>query len=127
MKLTPILARQGNPAITEWCPTCEARMVPMTDGSCGFCTSIPYKPMPVPARREPGDPLKPGTLSERVYEHIQARGATSAHDLVDALAVSYETARHTIGHLRRLGKLERVGEQPSSGPGRSRLTYGAVR
>lgn len=30
-------ADQGNPSITEWCPTCEERVVPLRGGQCGWC------------------------------------------------------------------------------------------
>lgn len=30
-------ARQGNPEVVMWCPTCQERALPMRGGTCGFC------------------------------------------------------------------------------------------
>lgn len=30
-------ANEGSPEITEWCPTCLERTIPLRNGTCGFC------------------------------------------------------------------------------------------
>lgn len=39
-------ARDGNPAVTAWCANCNAKVVPLDHGKCGWCGEL-TKPIPV--------------------------------------------------------------------------------
>lgn len=44
-------ADQGSAELTAWCPSCEERAVPMSNGTCGFCDTpleVPLAPAPPP-------------------------------------------------------------------------------
>lgn len=47
--MTPEQARQGNPAITAWCSTCECRVVPSDDARCLWCRQK-LRPDPLKAK-----------------------------------------------------------------------------
>jgi len=44
-------ARQGNPEVVQWCPSCKERALPMRNGTCGFCGTRLRK---IPARKNVG-------------------------------------------------------------------------
>lgn len=110
------LAHQGNPKITEWCPRCACRVVPVARGLCGWC-DYPVTGLARLIRQEYERRLTNSlrTRTRAIAAAKAAGGEISAPELASMLDVDARVASHTIKRLRRDGLLEFVGKAHSSG------------
>lgn len=113
---------QGNPAITEWCPACAARVVPLRDGRCGWC-DYPVAGRARETKRAYERRLRDAskTRNRAVAAAAHAGGTISVPELADILGVPPRTARYAVRCLRRAGVMQDAGEEATAG--RPRLLY----
>lgn len=66
----PFRAHQGSEQITEWCPTCLERVVPMRDGTCGWCDA----PLEAQDLVQAGEAAAQGLVTARVGTPKESNG-----------------------------------------------------
>lgn len=132
--MTIAARHQGNPEITEWCPTCRYRTIPLVSGVCGFCDTLidpesirqrkleeARRKQEARARLEQQLLVKNQRLRERraqtlrgqIIRLIETNGPTTAPDLVSVLRVRDSSVSSALSILAAQGVLTRVGKVPN--------------